>query len=70
MEGSRTGGSVPRFAGSLRRRSHLPRGRRVEPGRLYPEGTVRRFENIRNKLLRNKTEDLTLVGNAYEVPQV
>jgi len=38
--------------------------------RLYPEETVRRFEKIRNKLSRNETDDLTLVGNAYEVPRV
>jgi len=37
--------------------------------RLYPEETVRRFEKIRNKLSRNETDDLTLVGNAHEVPQ-
>jgi YgiT-type zinc finger domain-containing protein len=37
--------------------------------RLYPEETVRRFEKIRNKLSRNETDDLTLIGNAYEVPR-
>lgn len=34
--------------------------------RLYPEQTVRRFERIRNKLSRNDTADLTLVGSSYE----
>jgi hypothetical protein len=37
--------------------------------RLYPEETVRRFEKIRNKFSRNETNDLTPVGNAYEMPR-
>jgi YgiT-type zinc finger domain-containing protein len=32
---------------------------------LYPEETVRRFEKLRNKLARNETDNLTLIGNSY-----
>jgi YgiT-type zinc finger domain-containing protein len=34
--------------------------------RYYPEGTVRRFENIRNSLARDQTDGLEHVGGAYE----
>lgn len=35
--------------------------------RLYPEATVRRFENIRLRLARDETGELELVGSAYEL---
>ncbi len=35
--------------------------------RFYPEPTVRRFEEVRAKLQRDETEEMTLVGSAFEV---
>ena len=34
--------------------------------RFYPEPTVRRFEEIRGRLERGETEEMTLVGSAFE----
>lgn len=35
--------------------------------RLYPEHIVRRFERLRGKLAHGETDDLSVVGHAYEV---
>lgn len=38
--------------------------------RLYPEETVRRFEQLRVQLGRGETGDLTQVGSAYRASQI
>jgi YgiT-type zinc finger domain-containing protein len=35
---------------------------------IYHERTVRTFEEIRRKLRRGDTDDMTLVGSSYETP--
>lgn len=35
--------------------------------RLYPENVVRRFEHLRGKLAHGETDDLSVVGRAYQV---
>ena len=34
--------------------------------RFYPEATVKSFEGIRARLARGETEEMTLVGSAFE----
>lgn len=35
--------------------------------RLYPEETVKRFEEIRRKLERNEVEEFNLMGKSFQV---
>ena len=35
--------------------------------RLYPDSTIRRFEQIRDKLARHETEDFEPVGQSFQV---
>lgn len=38
--------------------------------RFYPEPTVRRFEEIRSRLSRGETEEMLLVGSAFEASSI
>lgn len=38
--------------------------------RFYPEPTVRQFEEIRSRLSRGETEEMLLVGSAFEASSI